>query len=349
MVGSTGSGKTTLGRLIARFADPTNGTVAVGGVPLTDVARSDLRSRLVVVSQEPFLFDDTVERNIAFARSGAGRADVEAIVRDLDVGEWVDALSEGLDTRVGERGGQLSAGERQLVALLRAGLADPDVLILDEATSSVDALTEVRIARALDVLASTRTTIAIAHRLSTAARSDRVLVLADGVLVEDGHHDDLVQQGGTYAEPLRRLGVSHQCRRRRVHTVEHMTQPASKSLASVTHCSGSCLSPAVAEKTTDRRNECRNQSANAPRWRYRTDEIPDDAPTLILLLGMSETESFWGLLNDEVIHVTESSVRRAQFAELADEYRDAVDNGLDETVASLTRQDDGGWACRSET
>lgn len=199
MVGSTGSGKTTLGRLIARFADPTNGTVAVGGVPLIDVARSDLRSRLVVVSQEPFLFDDTVERNIAFALSGAGRADVEAIVRDLDANEWVDALSEGLDTRVGERGGQLSAGERQLVALLRAGLADPDVLILDEATSSVDALTEMRIARALDVLASTRTTIAIAHRLSTAARSDRVLVLADGVLIEDGRHDDLVQQGGTYA------------------------------------------------------------------------------------------------------------------------------------------------------
>ena len=199
MVGSTGSGKTTLGRLIARFADPTNGTVAVGGVPLIDVARSDLRSRLVVVSQEPFLFDDTVERNIAFALSGAGRADVEAIVRDLDASEWVDALSEGLDTRVGERGGQLSAGERQLVALLRAGLADPDVLILDEATSSVDALTEMRIARALDVLASTRTTIAIAHRLSTAARSDRVLVLADGVLIEDGRHDDLVQQGGTYA------------------------------------------------------------------------------------------------------------------------------------------------------
>ncbi len=199
MVGSTGSGKTTLGRLISRFADPTSGSIAVGGVPLKDVARIDLRSRLVVVSQEPFLFDDTIERNIAFARSGATRVDVETIVRDLDVAEWVDTLSEGLDTRVGERGSQLSAGERQLVALLRAGLADPDVLILDEATSSVDALTEVRIARALDVLASTRTTIAIAHRLSTAARADRVLVLSDGVLVEDGHHDDLVQQGGTYA------------------------------------------------------------------------------------------------------------------------------------------------------
>ncbi len=199
MVGSTGSGKTTLGRLISRFADPTSGSIAVGGVPLKDVARIDLRSRLVVVSQEPFLFDDTIERNIAFARSGATRVDVETIVRDLDVAEWVDTLSEGLDTRVGERGSQLSAGERQLVALLRAGLADPDLLILDEATSSVDALTEVRIARALDVLASTRTTIAVAHRLSTAARADRVLVLSDGVLVEDGHHDDLVQQGGTYA------------------------------------------------------------------------------------------------------------------------------------------------------
>ena len=199
MVGATGSGKTTLGRLIARFADPTNGSIAVGGVPLTDVARADLRSRLVVVSQEPFLFDDTIEHNIGFARAGATRSDVESIVTDLNVGDWVDTLSDGLDTRVGERGGQLSAGERQLVALLRAGLADPDVLILDEATSSVDALTEVRIARALDVLASSRTTIAIAHRLSTAARADRVLVLADGVLVEDGHHDDLIQHGGTYA------------------------------------------------------------------------------------------------------------------------------------------------------
>ncbi len=199
MVGSTGSGKTTLGRLVARFADPTAGSISLGGVPLPDVARVDLRSRLVVVSQEPFLFDDTIERNIAFARDGASRADVEQIVADLDVGDWVQTLSDGLDTRVGERGGQLSAGERQLVALLRAGLADPDILILDEATSSVDALTEVRISRALDVLAAGRTTIAIAHRLSTAARADRVLVLADGVLVEDGHHDDLVAGGGVYA------------------------------------------------------------------------------------------------------------------------------------------------------
>lgn len=199
MVGATGSGKTTLGRLVARFADPTSGSIRIGGLPLTEVSRTDLRSRLVVVSQEPFLFDDSIADNVAFALVGAGRRDVERVVDELGVGDWVDSLSEGLETRVGERGGQLSAGERQLVALLRAGLADPDVLILDEATSSVDALTEVRIARALDVLASGRTTIAIAHRLSTAARADRVLVLSDGVLVEDGRHDVLLTQGGIYS------------------------------------------------------------------------------------------------------------------------------------------------------
>lgn len=200
MVGETGSGKSTLGKLIARFADPGSGAIRIGDVDLVDTSRSELRTRLIVVSQEPFLFDDTVAGNIAFARADATRADVEAIVADLDVREWVNALGGGLDTRVGERGEQLSAGERQLVALLRAGLADPDVLILDEATSSVDALTEVTIARALERLASTRTTIAIAHRLSTAARADRVLVLADGVLVEDGTHSDLVAAGGTYAD-----------------------------------------------------------------------------------------------------------------------------------------------------
>ena len=198
LVGSTGSGKTTLGRLIARFADPTIGEIDLGGVPLPQVSRAELRSRLVVVAQEPFLFDDTVGANIAFAWEHAKPRDVERVVADLGVQDWVDSLADGLATSVGERGDQLSAGERQLVALLRAGLADPDVLILDEATSSVDALTEVRIARALERLAATRTTIAIAHRLSTAARADRVLVLDHGVLVEDGHHDDLIMRDGAY-------------------------------------------------------------------------------------------------------------------------------------------------------
>ena len=149
MVGATGSGKTTLGRLIARFADPTIGEIRLGGVPLHDVANDELRRRLVVVSQEPFLFDDTIAANIGFARPGTSIAEMDAVVARLDVGDWVDGLPDGLLTPVGERGEQLSAGERQLVALLRAGVADPDVLVLDEATSSVDALTEVRISRAL--------------------------------------------------------------------------------------------------------------------------------------------------------------------------------------------------------
>lgn len=198
MVGATGSGKTTLGRLVARLADPIAGGIRLGGVPLTQIDDAELRHRLVVVAQEPFLFDDTVLANIQFARPATSRAAVEQLVDELDVREWISSLPDGLDTRVGERGDALSAGERQLVALLRAGIADPDVLVLDEATSSVDALTEVRTSRALAKLATGRTTIAIAHRLSTAARADRVLVLEGGRLVEDGHHDQLVHAGGTY-------------------------------------------------------------------------------------------------------------------------------------------------------
>jgi ATP-binding cassette subfamily B protein len=199
VVGSTGSGKTTLGRLVARFADPIAGQISLGGVPLALVDNAELRRRLVVVAQEPFLFDDTIANNITFARPGVTRDEIDLLVDQLDQSDWVDTLEEGLDTNVGERGEALSAGERQLVALLRAGVADPDVLVLDEATSSVDALTEVRISRALTKLATGRTTIAIAHRLSTAARADRVLVLEGGRLVEDGHHDQLVAAGGTYS------------------------------------------------------------------------------------------------------------------------------------------------------
>lgn len=200
LVGATGSGKTTLGRLVARLADPVEGEVRLGGVPLISVADDDLRRRLVVVSQEPFLFDDSIAANIRFARADVDGREIERLVDRLDIRDWVDSLPAGLGTRVGERGDSLSAGERQLVALLRAGIADPDVLVLDEATSSVDALTEVRTSRALTLLAEGRTTIAIAHRLSTAARADRILVLAGGRLVEDGHHDDLLASGGPYAD-----------------------------------------------------------------------------------------------------------------------------------------------------
>jgi ATP-binding cassette, subfamily B, bacterial len=199
IVGETGSGKTTLGRLIARFADPTIGTVRLGGVPLTAVANDELRTRLVVVPQEPFLFDGTIAANLGFARPMLSVPDLEQAILELDLSDWLETLPDGLFTQVGQRGAQLSAGERQLVALVRASLVDPDVLVLDEATSSVDALTEVRIGRALDKLAAGRTTIAIAHRLSTAARADRVMVLEHGRLVEDGPHAELLLAGGPYS------------------------------------------------------------------------------------------------------------------------------------------------------
>ncbi|MEO5723198.1 MAG: ABC transporter ATP-binding protein, partial [Ilumatobacteraceae bacterium] len=199
VIGETGSGKTTLGRLIARMADPASGAVMIGGVPLTRVANSQLRDRLVVVPQEPFLFEGSIAANLGFAKPSLDGYQLEQAVTALDLDDWLDTLPDGLSTEVGQRGSQLSAGERQLVALIRASIVDPDVLVLDEATSSVDALTEGRLARALDKLSAGRTTIAIAHRLSTAARADRVLVLDHGRLVEDGHHSDLVQRGGVYS------------------------------------------------------------------------------------------------------------------------------------------------------
>jgi putative ABC transport system ATP-binding protein len=198
LVGESGSGKTTIARLIARLADPTAGRVTIGAVNVRHVANDDLRKRLTVVPQEPFLFADTISYNLRFARPAATDVQLRAAVTRLELDDWVANLPLGLETPVGQRGQSLSAGERQMVALLRASLVNPDVLILDEATSSVDALTEVRLARALRKLAQGRTTISIAHRLSTAARADRVVVLANGRIVDDGSHQELMQQRGEY-------------------------------------------------------------------------------------------------------------------------------------------------------
>ncbi len=198
LVGESGSGKTTIARLIARLADPTSGRVVIGGVNLKHVANEDLRRRLTVVPQEPFLFADTISYNLRFAKPEAPDSELWHAVEQLGLEDWVRALPHGLETQVGQRGQALSAGERQIVALLRASLVKPDVLLLDEATSSVDALTEVRLARALQRLATGRTTISIAHRLSTAARADRVIVLAAGKVVEDGSHEMLMARGGEY-------------------------------------------------------------------------------------------------------------------------------------------------------
>ena len=199
LVGPSGSGKTTLARLIARLADPTLGNVLLGGVGLTRVENADLRRRLIVVPQEPFLFADTIAYNLRFASPDATDAVLREAFSDLELDDWLETLSNGIDTHVGQRGGSLSAGERQLIALVRAAVVRPDVLILDEATSSVDASTEVRISRALRKLALGRTTVSIAHRLSTAARAERVVLLENGRIIEDGSHDQLIAKNGRYA------------------------------------------------------------------------------------------------------------------------------------------------------
>jgi ATP-binding cassette, subfamily B, bacterial len=186
LVGSSGSGKTTLARLISRLADPTIGSVLLSGVDLRDIDNNDLRQRLVVVPQEPFLFAETIAYNLLFARPGAS--------------QWIDSLPMGLETHVGQRGSALSAGERQFVALARASLTNPDVLVLDEATSAVDALTEIQLSRALRAISAGRTTVSIAHRLSTASRADRILVLENGLIVEDGSHQNLMNLNGKYSK-----------------------------------------------------------------------------------------------------------------------------------------------------
>jgi ATP-binding cassette subfamily B protein len=199
VVGETGSGKTTFAKLLTRLMDPTHGSVLLSGVPLDEVRFDSLRSRVVMVPQDGFLFDTTVADNVRYGRLDASDADVERAFAALGLSDWVESLPDGVRTEVGERGDSLSVGERQLVAIARAYVADPDLLVLDEATSAVDPATEVRLQRALDSLTRGRTTLAIAHRLSTAEAADEVIVVDAGVVVQRGAHAELVRQDGVYA------------------------------------------------------------------------------------------------------------------------------------------------------
>ena len=199
VVGETGSGKTTIAKLLCRLADPTAGVIRVGGIDLRTVDPSSRREAIRMVPQDGFLFDTTLGDNVRVGRADATDGDVRAAFDSLGLGWWLDELPGGLAAPVGERGSNLSVGERQLVALARAQLGDPGLLILDEATSSVDPETEQALTDALERLAEGRTLVSIAHRLSTAERADLVVVVHDGRIVELGRHQELVDAGGTYA------------------------------------------------------------------------------------------------------------------------------------------------------
>lgn len=199
IVGETGSGKTTFAKLLVRLLDPTEGEIRVGGVNLARVPLAELRSRVAFVPQEGFLFDDTIANNVRYGLPEATDAEIWTAFHELDLGAWLEGLPNGLETMVGERGGNVSAGERQLVALVRAWIGSPDLLVLDEATSAVDPSLDVQLRHAMERLTEGRTAVTVAHRLATAENADEVFVFDEGRLVERGRHRDLIAADGVYA------------------------------------------------------------------------------------------------------------------------------------------------------
>ncbi len=200
LVGHTGSGKSSIAKLVARFYEFQGGQITIDGVDIRSLDLGDYRSRLGMVTQSPFLFEGTVRENIRYGRPEASDEEVLAAAQRVGGGDWIASLPRGLDSQVGERGGSLSMGQRQLVALARVLLQDPAICILDEATASIDPLTETLIQEGLDIVLEGRTSIVIAHRLSTVRSADRIIVLRKGAIIEEGSHDELIAQGGHYAE-----------------------------------------------------------------------------------------------------------------------------------------------------
>ena len=210
IVGETGSGKSTFAKLLTRLMDPASGAVLLDGIDVRRIAQESLRRSVVLVPQEGFLFNDTITANVRYGRLDATEAGILASAAELGLSDWIAGLPAGLETRVGQRGESLSAGERQLVALLRAHLVDPDLLVLDEATSAVDPALEMRIGRALERLMSGRTSVTIAHRLSTAEAADEVVVVDRGRIVQRGAHAELVAQPDSVYANLHASWVNQQ-------------------------------------------------------------------------------------------------------------------------------------------
>ena len=200
VVGETGSGKTTFVKLLARIADPTSGQITINGVPIHEIDAESRHSSIQMVPQDGFLFDQTIRENVAFGKPHASEEEIQTAFHSLGLTDWLNKLPDGIDTQTGSRGERISVGERQLVALARAQLANPGLLILDEATSAVDPETEVALVSALERLSQGRTTISVAHRLSTAEKADLILVFDQGKIVETGTHQELSTQNGIYAD-----------------------------------------------------------------------------------------------------------------------------------------------------